>query len=181
MLIRNALHILVLLLIVSCTTETTDTMEDALSVATEIGLRNVNSLEPGLILGGQPTVEQLEALEDAGVHGFISLRPEAEDGAGWEESYTDGKNITFARLPISGAGSLTKENVETFARLLSERDGETTVLYCASGNRVGAMLALKSFWIDGIDAETSFNLGVKSGMTSLAVAVGEMLGIEPPF
>jgi protein tyrosine phosphatase (PTP) superfamily phosphohydrolase (DUF442 family) len=156
-------------------------MEDALSVATEIGLRNVNSLEPGLILGGQPTVEQLAALEDAGVHNFISLRPEAEDGAGWEESYTDGKNITFARLPISGAGSLTKENVETFARLLSERNGETTVLYCASGNRVGAMLALKSFWVDGIDAETSFNLGVKSGMTSLAAAVGEMLGIEPPF
>jgi protein tyrosine phosphatase (PTP) superfamily phosphohydrolase (DUF442 family) len=179
MLIRNALNILVLLLIVSCTTETTDTMEDAFSVATEIGLRNVNSLEPGLILGGQPTVEQLEALEDAGVHSFISLRPEAEDGAGWEENYTEGTGTAFSRLPISGVGSLTKENVETFARLLNERNDETTVLYCASGNRVGAMLALKSFWVDGIDAETSFNLGVKSGMTSLTAAVGEMLGIAP--
>lgn len=179
MLIRKALNILVLLLIVSCTTETTDTMEDAFSIATEIGLRNVNSLEPGLILGGQPTVEQLEALEDAGVHSFISLRPEEEDGAGWEESYTEGTGTAFSRLPISGAGSLTKENVETFARLLNERNDETTVLYCASGNRVGAMLALKSFWVDGIDAETSFNLGVKSGMTSLTAAVGEMLGIAP--
>jgi protein tyrosine phosphatase (PTP) superfamily phosphohydrolase (DUF442 family) len=179
MLIRNALNILVLLLIVSCTTETTDTMEDAFSVATEIGLRNVKSLEPGLILGGQPTVEQLEALEDAGVHSFISLRPEAEDGAGWEENYTEGTGTAFSRLPISGVGSLTKENVETFARLLNERNDETTVLYCASGNRVGAMLALKSFWVDGIDAETSFNLGVKSGMTSLTAAVGEMLGIAP--
>jgi len=154
-------------------------MEDAFSVATEIGLRNVNSLEPGLILGGQPTVEQLEALEDAGVHSFISLRPEAEDGAGWEENYTEGTGTAFSRLPISGVGSLTKENVETFARLLNERNDETTVLYCASGNRVGAMLALKSFWVDGIDAETSFNLGVKSGMTSLTAAVGEMLGIAP--
>jgi protein tyrosine phosphatase (PTP) superfamily phosphohydrolase (DUF442 family) len=74
---------------------------------------------------------------------------------------------------------LTKENVETFARLLNERDDETTVLYCASGNRVGAMLALKSFWIDGVDAEISFNLGVESGMTSLTAAVSEMLGIAP--
>ncbi|SVC95169.1 uncharacterized protein METZ01_LOCUS348023, partial [marine metagenome] len=63
MLIRNALTILILLLLASCSSETTDTNEDALSVATEIGLLNVNSIEPDLILGGQPTLEQLQALE----------------------------------------------------------------------------------------------------------------------
>ena len=82
-------------------------------------------------------------------------------------------------MPISGAGSLTKENVDIFSQLLSERTDETTVIYCASGNRVGAMLALKSFWTDGVDAEISFNLGVQNGMTSLTAAVREILGVTP--
>jgi len=179
MLIRNALTILILLLLASCSSETTDTNEDALSVATEIGLLNVNSIEPDLILGGQPTLEQLQALEEAGVQNFISLRPKTEGGAGWEEGYVDGKDTQFSRLPISGAGSLTKENVEIFSRLLSDRDNETIALYCASGHRDGAMLALKSFWVDGVDARTSFNLGVQSGMTSLTTAVSEILGVAP--
>jgi len=179
MLIRNALTIMILTLLASCSSETTETNGDALSVATEIGLLNVNSLQPDLILGGQPTVEQLKALKEAGVKNFISLRPETEDGAGWEETYANGRDIEFSRLPISGPGSLTKENVGIFSQLLNERGDETTVLYCASGNRVGAMLALKSFWIDGVDAETSFNLGVQSGMTSLTAAVSDMLGLTP--
>lgn len=179
MFMRYALTIFVLIPLANCSSETTNSSEDALSVATKIGLRNVNSLNPDLILGGQPTLEQLEALEEAGVQNFISLRPETEDGAGWEETYADGKDIKFSRLPISGPGSLTEENVDIFSQLLSERTDETTVIYCASGNRVGAMLALKSFWIDGVDAETSFNLGVQSGMTSLTAAVSEILGIAP--
>jgi len=179
MFIRYALTILVLTPLASCSSETTNGSVDAISVATKIGLHNVNSLNPNLILGGQPTLEQMKALEEAGVQHFISLRPETEDGAGWEETYADGKDIEFNRLPISGAGSLTKENVDIFSQLLSERTDETTVIYCASGNRVGAMLALKSFWTDGVDAEISFNLGVQNGMTSLTAAVREILGVTP--
>ena len=41
------------------------------------------------------------------------------------------------------------------------------------------MLALKSFWTDGVDAEISFNLGVQNGMTSLTAAVREILGVTP--
>ena len=78
MFMRYALTIFVLIPLAGCSSETTNSSEDALSVATKIGLRNVNSLNPDLILGGQPTLEQLEALEEAGVQNFISLRPETD-------------------------------------------------------------------------------------------------------
>ena len=148
-----------------------------LEVATQLGVRNARMPRPGLLSGAQVTEEQLAGLSDAGYRHFISLRPTAEDGAGWEEAYSASAGYDFQRLPIEGAASLTRENVETFARLLEATGGEATVLYCASGNRVGAMLALKAHWIDGVPPEEALELGLAAGMTRLTEPVRGLLGL----
>ncbi|MDH3269679.1 MAG: sulfur transferase domain-containing protein [Gemmatimonadota bacterium] len=150
-----------------------------LELATEIGVRNARMPRPGLLTGGQPSVEQLDALTAAGVTRVISLRPADEEGAGWEEAYAAGFAYDFDRLEISGAESLTRENVDAFAALLQESEGEPTLLYCASGNRVGAMLALKAFWIDGETPEAALELALASGLTRLEGPVRELLGLTP--
>ena len=149
-----------------------------LAVATEQGVRNARMPIEGLITAGQPTQEQLEALRSAGVDHFVSLRPTSEDGAGWEEALSASEGFAFDRLPITGTGALTRENVETFAAIMQEVGDESAVLYCASSNRVGAMLALKAHWIDGVPPEAALEFGLSAGLTSLETPVRELLGLE---
>jgi len=151
----------------------------ALAVATAQGVRNARMPVEGLITAGQPSEAQAAALRAAGVEHFVSLRPTSEDGAGWEEVLAGTEGFEFDRLPISGAGSLTRENVEAFAAIMEKVGDEPAVLYCASSNRVGAMLALKAHWIDGESAEAALEFGQSAGLTSLESPVRELLGLEP--
>lgn len=150
-----------------------------LQVATDLGVRNARMPLPGIVTAGQPTQEQLEALAAAGYENFISLRPTSEDGAGWEEAHSASGSYDFDRLPISGAASLTHENVEAFAAMLEEAGDDPTVIYCASSNRAGAMLALKAHWVDGVEPAEALELGLQGGMTRLEAPVRELLGLEP--
>ena len=148
----------------------------SLQTANAIGVPNAR-MASGVLTGGQPTNDQLEALSDAGYARFISLRPAGETGAGWEEADAAAHAHDFDRLAIAGAGDLTRENVEAFAALLAESGDTPTVVYCASGNRVGAMLALKAAWMDGVPAEEALRLGLDAGMTRLEGPVRELLGL----
>lgn len=148
-----------------------------LEAAEALGLSNARMPLPNLVTAGQPTVEQLDALADAGYRHFISLRPSQERGAGWEEEHAIGRPFEFERLPISGREALNRDNVEAFAALLESVGDQPTVLYCGSSNRVGAMLALKAFWVDGAEADAAFELGQNAGMTGLSDPVKELLGL----
>lgn len=151
-----------------------------LESAQAVGLRNAAMPSTVLLTAAQPSPEQLDALADGGFQHFISLRLPGEDGAGWEESHAAGVGLDFERLPISGTDALTRENVDALAELLDATGGEPTVLYCGSSNRVGALLALKAYWVDGASPEDAFALGQQAGMTSLAEPVGELLGLATP-
>ena len=151
--------------------------EPTLASVRDIGLRNARMPIVGLVTGGQPDEAQLDALIGAGFEHFISLRPTAEDGAGWEET-TVGAPTVFARIPIRGGADLTRENVEELDHLLNEAGDGATVLYCASGNRVGALLALRAAWIDGVAPEDALTLGRAAGLTRLEGAVVQLLGLQ---
>mgnify|MGYP000097199112 FL=1 len=149
-----------------------------LEVASDLGVRNARMPIEGLLTSGQVTEEQFDALVEGGYRHFISLRPESEDGAGWEEAYA--QPGTFTRLPIAGAGDLTRENVEALDQLLDEVGDDPAVLYCGSSNRVGALLALRAYWMDGVPAEEAAELGRAAGMTRLEAPVLELLGLTEP-
>ena len=50
----------------------------------------------------------------------------------------------------------------------------TTLVSCASSNRVGAMFALKAFWLDKMPRDESLALGKKAGMLSLTPVVEQL-------
>ena len=148
-----------------------------LSVVAEMGVRNARMPMDRLVTSGQPMPEQLLSLQSAGIEHFVSLRPTTEDGAGWEEELMAGEGVQFDRLPISGSGSLTRDNVQAFAAILEEVGEKTAMLYCASSNRVGAMLALKAHWVDGESPEEALELGLAAGLTSLERSVRDLLDL----
>ena len=160
--------------------ETPDTPEVAVATpsledATALEVMNARLPMPQLLTAGQLSEAQLEGLAEAGFENFISLRLADEDGAGWEEAYAASQSVSFARLPVTGSDGLTLENVEELDRLLDAAGDAPTVLYCGSSNRVGALLALRAFWLDGASAEEALELGRAGGMTRLEPAVDALL------
>lgn len=149
-----------------------------LESATALEVRNARMPLPGLVTAGQPTQEQFDGLVAAGFENFISLRLADEGGAGWEEEYAPGAGASFTRLPVSGSAGLNRETAEELGRLLDAAGDGGTVLYCGSSNRVGALLALKAFWVDGVSAEDALELGKAAGVTRLESTLVELLGLS---
>ncbi|MEM7415117.1 MAG: sulfur transferase domain-containing protein [Gemmatimonadota bacterium] len=149
-----------------------------LDAAEALEVRNARLPAKNLLTAGQPDQDQFEALRVAGAQTFVSLRPASESGAGWEELYAAENGIDFARLPISGSDALTRENVDAFADLMADAGDGPVVLYCGSSNRVGAMVALKAYWIDGAPPESALQMGLDAGMTRLEGEVRALLGLE---
>jgi hypothetical protein len=75
-------------------------------------------------------------------------------------------------MPVDDAEGLTRENVEELDRHLGEADG-VTVIY--NGNRAGALLALRAFWLEGANPAEALDLGRRAGLSGLEPAVSELI------
>jgi uncharacterized protein (TIGR01244 family) len=151
--------------------------EEAPSSTASRLLPNGRQPVPGLLTGGQPSDDQLEKLAQLGYKTVVSLRTEGEAGSQGEAELAGRLGLRFVSIPIAGTAGLTRENAQRLADVLGQAEG-STVIHCASGNRVGALLALKDYWIDGASAEDSLQLGLKAGLTRLEPAVKERLGLR---
>jgi uncharacterized protein (TIGR01244 family) len=179
---RSILLALCLVLGVSCSAidrshgEAADDAEAPEAQVDLASLEIINFRAPSdlLVTGGQLTQEQMVALNDQGYETFISLRPVEEEGAGWEEEFAAGEGISFVRIPVAGAAGVSRESAEQLAEVLNST-GSGAVVYCKSGNRVGALLALQAHFVDGESAEDALQFGLDSGMTRLEPLVRELL------
>lgn len=145
-----------------------------LATATALGVLNAAEPAPGLLTAGQITQAQLDALAAAGYTTFVSLRLPDESGAGWEEAYAASKGIAFHRIPVGGGADLTRERVEALDRILDAAGGPA-VVYCASANRVGGLLALRAHWLDGASPEDALAFGRAAGMARIEADVARLL------
>lgn len=143
--------------------------------APKLALNNQSAPFEKVLCSGQPSEAQFDALKAAGVTRVINLRAATEKGSGWEEERAKTDGIDFVRLTINGKDGLTRENVDTFAELLAKSTTGTTLVSCGSSNRVGAMFALKAFWIDKQSKEEALAIGERAGMKSLKPVVEQLL------
>lgn len=124
---------------------------------------------------GQPTAATIGKLRSAGIRTIIDLRPDAETPDLDEKAVAGEAGLTYHSLPVSGAADLTPANVSRFDQLLRQSQADGVLVHCASGNRVGAMMALRAKWIEGKSAEEALTIGQKAGMTGLAGDVKRIL------
>ncbi len=128
----------------------------------------------GILTGGQPTPEQLEALSAAGFRTVINLRQPSEPGVEGEAEKVAALGMRYVSIPVAGAEGLSEDNVRALAEALAAAPGPT-LLHCGSSNRVGALLALKAHWLDGASPEEALERGRAAGLTKLEPAVREIL------
>lgn len=120
----------------------------------------------GIVSAGRLEAVDIERLRGAGIAQVIDLTPDAETPGFDEAAAVRGAGIAYANLPLRGAVDLTRENVLAFDAIL--RDAPRPVLvHCASGNRVGAMAALRAAWVDGTSVEEAIAIGKAWGLAGL--------------
>jgi len=134
-----------------------------------------------VLTGGQPNAEQLAAIADLGYRTVVNLRtPEEPSPFANERSAVQALGMRYVAIPVAGAAGLTGANVDALSRLLGDDSAYPVVIHCASGNRVGALIALDAAKEGGKAAQEALELGLAAGLTRLEPAVREKLGLPAP-
>lgn len=130
----------------------------------------------GILTGGQPTDAQFETLAGLGYRTVINMRgPEEKEST--DPAVVESLGMAYVALPITGAGDVSEENARTLAKALETAE-YPVVVHCASGNRVGALFALKAYHVDGETPAEALALGQAAGVTRLEPVVRQQLGLE---
>ena len=129
--------------------------------------------------GGQPSLEEFRALPSAGFKRIIDLRPAGEERGYNESTAATAGGLEYLNLPVATEQDLTPANVRQFDSWLSDPRRPVTLVHCGSGNRVGALYALRAAWLQGKDVEAALAEGRAAGLKGLERAVRAAIANAP--
>lgn len=130
----------------------------------------------GLLTSGQPDPEAWPRLAADGVRAVINLRPDAELDGRDVAVEVAASGLDYLQIPVAGAGDVTTDKATALWHAMRAVDG-LVLVHCASGNRVGALMALAAAEHDGMAPEDALAFGRAAGLTSLEPRVRELLGL----
>jgi uncharacterized protein (TIGR01244 family) len=127
----------------------------------------------GVSGSSQPDRSMLESIDAAGYEAVIDLRGADEDRGIDERAAVEGLGMTYISLPILGAGDISYDNANELDRLLAGFE-KPVLVHCGSGNRAGALLALRAK-LNGADNDAAVEAGRRTGLTELEDVVRQRL------
>lgn len=182
---RHTSGLLVLLLASACAAPAAP--DDGAAVGTDsanaMAATTLDSMIPGfrqpridLFTGGQPTSAAWPALGAAGVRTVINLRPDSELDGRDESAEVAAAGMAYRQIAVAGADDITMANALALWKLIDQAEGKVAV-HCASGNRVGALLALGAAR-HGMDTEAAVAFGKSAGLGGAETRVREVLAAQ---
>ena len=128
----------------------------------------------GMTSSGQPNEEVLKVFADSGYSVVIDMRgPDEDRGMDDFEGAVVATGMQYLAFPVVGAEQVSFETAAKLDALLQGIDGPV-LMHCGSGNRVGAVLALRES-LNGASDEESIQFGKDAGLTRLEDLVRERL------
>jgi uncharacterized protein (TIGR01244 family) len=128
----------------------------------------------GITAAGQPDAAAFKVFADAGYVAVIDMRgPEENRGMADEPGLVESLGLTYVAFPLASREDISFANARELDRLLAEFDGPV-LLHCASGNRIGAILALRES-LNGASDKDAIAYGRNAGLTRLEPLVKERL------
>jgi len=140
-----------------------------------VPIPNARVTKTGLLVGGQPSPDQLKAIQEAGYQTVITLRTDSEKGDEGEQAAVERMGMSFVSIPVAGAAGLTEANARMLGEALGAQDALPAVVHCKSGQRVSALLGLKAFVVDRVSAAAAIDLAKSLGLTKLEAALRERI------
>ena len=135
-----------------------------------------NTVTPvdGITSAGQPDQAALAVFVEKGYVAIVDLRGEQENRGMDEKAEVESLGMDYVLLPIASEDDISFENAKKLDDLLAAYDGPV-LIHCGSGNRVGALLALRQS-MNGADDEAAIEYGKQGGLTGLEPVVQKRLG-----
>ena len=128
----------------------------------------------GITSSGQPDAAALEVFADSGYGVVIDMRgPDEDRGMDDFEGAVEATGMQYLAFPVVGAEQVSFETAAKLDEVLQGIDGPV-LMHCGSGNRVGAVLALRQS-LNGASDEESIQFGKDAGMTRLEPRVQQVL------
>lgn len=143
----------------------------------QLALPNLKVPREGIYSCGQPAPEQLEGLKEAGVRTIVDLRGPGEND--WDErSAVESLGMAYHQIPVTGPGDITEENARRLSEIMDKESSQPVLIHCGSGNRVGALYALKAFHCDECSGEEAVKAGRAAGLGQLEPFVRQCIGCD---
>lgn len=133
----------------------------------QVPIPNARMLADDVLSGGQPTVEQFEQAAAAGFRTVVNLRTPGEEGVWDEAPKAEELGLRYVAIPVAGVEGLTVENARDLAEIFDDPGARPLMIHCGSGNRIGALFALKAYHLDGESTEAALEIGRNAGLTRL--------------
>ena len=132
--------------------------------------------ENGIVTSGQPSEAALRNIAAAGYSTVIDMRAADEDRGLDEQRIIDDLGMTYIAFPLASKEDISFARAAELDELLSGIDGPVLV-HCASGNRVGAIFALRAK-NNGAESNDALAIGKSAGLTRLEGLVKQRLEIK---
>jgi len=133
----------------------------------DLALPNESSPYDDITTAGQPAREVFDNLsEQYGIQTVINLRTHDEVQEFNEAEIAERQGLRYVNIPITGPDDLTREKVEEFDRAVNDAE-RGLLVHCGSSDRVGALFALRSNWLQGENPETALEIGRRAGLRDL--------------
>ena len=127
------------------------------------GVPNACEPLPGIVTGGQPSVEHLAALQRAGCDVVLDLREPMEPRPYRTPDAVRAAGLEYVNIPF-GHGAIGDATLEAALRTVRQLGGQKRVLvHCSSGNRVGAALIPYLMLDQGFEQEDAINEAMRIG------------------
>lgn len=123
-----------------------------------------------LITGGQPRAKDLDRLKEQGCSVVVNMRGAQERTGFDEKAHVESLGMAYHHIPVMGAGDLNATTAKALHNVLKKAKGKTLV-HCASGNRVGAVVALYGYKHLGMTADEAIAFGRRAGLGLMAPVV----------
>jgi len=128
----------------------------------------------GITSSGQPDASAFEVVARSGYVAVIDLRGPNENRGLDEKAVVEKLGLEYIEFPLVGREAISFENAQRLDKLLTDIDGPV-LLHCGSGERVGAILALRHS-LQGADDAAALEYGRDAGLSSLEPLVVDRLG-----
>ena len=130
------------------------------------GVPNAHEPIPGVVTGGQPSLDHLARLKRAGCQVVLDIRDPMEPQPFRTPDAVSAAGLEYRNIPV-GHGTLSDA---TFGALLdavrSLAGTKRTFIYCSSGNRVGVGLIPYFILEQGLDEHAAIEQAMRCGMRS---------------
>jgi protein tyrosine phosphatase (PTP) superfamily phosphohydrolase (DUF442 family) len=129
------------------------------------GVANACQILPNIVSGGQPTIEQLQALKAAGGDIVLDLRDPMEPRPLDEAAVVRDLGMEYVNVPVR-AGALDDAALDRILTVLRRATDRTVFFHCGSGSRVGGALIPYFILDQGMEEQDAVDQAMRVGLRS---------------